>query len=413
MREDSLTGTGLAGSRDNRTDTKGVRAEWMILASVVLLVTLVFAVNVFLRSNTYVSSPERLVGALVRRVGQAPGWSLWGRGLEQPFPNRVLFRVLYIGIARTFGLDSFGIWLEFVALNYVLSLAQAFLLYFYCTRTLRLSRGTAALSIALVLLSFTHLFAFEYPVYVIEDVLAYVFLLGGLIALSKQQTVLFQLCVVLGVLTRETLLILLVVYFLYSGHSSILKGVAAIPGLLALALPRLLLGNMAYNPLEVSLAINLQRPVEALVFVFAAFGVLWCVIPFAWYENRLLGGTPLNRTIGVVAVALILIASLVGGRLRETRLVYLAFPWIVVPSAAYLVTQYDRLRRSRKLAQALRLIVPTFAVLAVGISLFVSIFRPLQQLVMSAPLPIAAYLLGSAGLSATFVIWQWEAHRHA
>lgn len=405
-----MSSTGVAESRGNPVATGEARADWLILAGVVLLVTCVFALNVFVRSDTYVSSPDQLATALVPRIGQAPGWNIWGKGLEQPFPNRVLFRFLYIGVARVLNLGPVGIWVEFVAFNYLLTLAEAFLLYFFCARTLRLSRGAALLSVALVQLSFTHVFAFEYPVFVIEDVLAYVFLLGGLMALSKRNTFWFQVCVVLGVLTRETLLILLVVYFLYSHDSLLRKGIAAAPGLLAFALPRLLLGNAAYDPLAVSLAVNLQRPAEAAVFVFAAFGVLWLAILFAWRED-LLSGTPLSRTIGITAVVLILIASVIGGRLRETRLVFLAFPWIVVPSVAYVVSQFGRLRRSGELARSLGPAVLVFVAGAVGLGLIASIVPPLQRLATSAPPPMAAYLLGSAALSLAFVVWQWEAHR--
>jgi len=391
---------------------RATRRQWVILVCIGLLITLVFAVNVFARSNTYVSSPERLVSALVRRVGQAPGWTVWGQGLEQPFPNRVLFRFLFVGFARTFNLNPFGIWLEFIVFNYVLSLAQAFLLYHYCTRALGTTRFAAALSVVLVHLSFTHVFAFEYPVYVIEDLLAYVFLLGGLIALSKRKPLWFQVCLVLGVLTRETLLILLFVYWLYSSDSLVRKAGAAVLGLAAFVAPRLLVGNMVYNPIEVSLAVNLQRPAEALIFVFAAFGVLWLVAPFAWREDGSLVGTPLDPLIAIWVVILILIASLVGGRLRETRLVFLAFPWIVVPSSAYLAAQWEGVKRAGALPAVLRLAVPVF----VGSGLVLGVLAlcsPLNRMIGSAPFLMRVYLLGLGALSIACLAWRWEARHHA
>jgi hypothetical protein len=409
--EDRVSSTERIEPPNNPSSLRAARHQWIFLACIFSLITLVFAVNVLARTNTYISSPDRLVNALVRRVGQIPSWTVWGEKLEQPFPNRVLFRFLYVGVARAFGLGPFGVWAEFVALNYALSLAQAFVLYFYCARTLALPRAVAALSVGLVHLSFTHVFAFEYPVYVIEDLLAYLLLLGGLTALSERKHRLFLACLVLGVLTRETLLILLVVYWLHSRDSLVPKAVAAVLGVAAFAAPRLLLGNMVYNPLQVSLSINLQRPVEALIFVFATFGVLWWTILLAWRENRWLIGTPLDRSIAIWAVILILIASLVGGRLRETRLVFLAFPWIVIPSAAYLVDQFERLKRARVVPAQLRLAVPVFVIsgLALGVLVLLS---PIRQMIGSAPPFMQIYLLGVGASSVAFAAWQWGAHRY-
>ena len=387
--------------------------EWAVVGGIIVLITIIFVVNVFVRHHTYLSSPELLATRLSLRFGDAPMWSLWGEGLEKPYAYRFLFRFLAVGLARLLHLGSFGFWLEYITLSYALTLLQALLLYFYCHSVIRLLWQAAALAVVLTSLSFTGLFAYEFPVWVVEDTLAYVFLLAGLIALSKRKDYLFQLCVVLGVLTRETLLLLLVVRWVYVHENFLKKLLASVPALLVLLIVRLSLGPW-YDPLVAGSNLNFSRPVEAVIFVFATFGVLWFIAPLAWRRGGVLWDTPLKGSISVLMVALILLTSLLGGRLRETRLVFLAFPWVVVPSAVYLTSWLEKPIRARTLVKLLGVSLFVCITMIIAIWILTSYIPAVRVMIDSPPLEMTMYLLASVFLSGVFVLWQiverWPEH---
>lgn len=247
---------------------------------------------------------------------------------------------------------------------------------------------------------------YEKPIWTVEDPLAYVFLLGGLTALSKRDSLLFQCCVVLGVLTRETLLLLVVVRWLYIKESLTKKLLVSVPGLLSLIIVRVALGgDIMYDPLAAGSRFNFQHPVEACVYVFATFGVLWLVAPFAWREDTELRDTPLNGRICLLVVLLIFLTSLYGGRLRETRLLFLAFPWIVVPSAVYIVTLLKQLADTRVLLKMFVVILCASVAWKVSSMFLVSLFPSIGEVVDSLPWEMSVHLAMSCLFTLIFILW--------
>lgn len=381
--------------------------EWMVFGMITLLITGVFAINVLVRDRPFISSPEVLTETLRLRIGVGPNWSLLGEGLERPYVYRFLFRFVTVGLARVAGLGVVGFWIEFVILSYLLTLLQAALLYFFCHPILKLTWQSAALSVVLTHLSFTSLFAYEYPVWVVEDSLAFVLMLGGLIALSRRNAPVFQVCVVMGVLTRETLLLLIAVYWLYSRDTIPAKLFAAIPALLALVASRVLLaGGLYYDPFAAGANVNFSRPLEATIFVFATFGVLWFIAPFAWRNVSQLDGTAVSRWISPLMVMLIFLVSLLGGRLRETRLVFMCFPWIVIPSSVYIMSWFKTPRTGGVVKRIRRVAVLMSVGLGVGVTILLLQTPSALALMDSAPPEIVVHIMLSVFLSGIFVSWQ-------
>ena len=108
-----------------------------------------------------------------------------------------------------------------------------------------------------------------------DDPLAYFLLHVGLICVIRRNTVGILVCTVLGVLTRETLLILPIVHLLFAAQSvqSRLSSVTA--GLLTYGGIRVLMGWERYAPIHTGLMVSLGKPVESLVAVALLLGVLW------------------------------------------------------------------------------------------------------------------------------------------
>lgn len=312
----------------------------MSLAILTLLLICIFVVNILFRGNTYLASPECFVNSsfssISVRFGSPPEWSLLGEGLQSPYASRMLFRFFLVGLVRLFNLHSVGIWLVFTSLNFIFSLLLTYSLFYFSRSVFRLRVSGAFLASFFYLISFTHIFAFEFPTWVFEDILGYVFLINGIVALSKRHYWLFQLCIVGGILTRENLLILLVAFWLYDNSKLRTKLAMTVPAILAFLIPRLLCGSGLYNPLDAGSIRNFQYPIESCGFLFATFGSMWIVAPIAWRNCSRFQDTLLSSNMCKMIILIIFLSTIIGGRLRETRLMFLAFPWIIIPSADYL-----------------------------------------------------------------------------
>jgi hypothetical protein len=113
--------------------------------------------------------------------------------------------------------------------------------------------------------------------------------------------------------------------------------------------------------LDLALQHNLHWPWAAAGFAFATFGALWLIAPLAWAQARTLRGTPLHGWVAAAAVLTIIVTTALGGRFIEHRVLFLAFPWFLIPAAAFL-TEADW--RSVKWSLALALTVPVIVAVA-------------------------------------------------
>jgi hypothetical protein len=139
----------------------------------------------------------------------------------------------------------------------------------------------------------------------------------------------------LGALTRETLLLLPLLYFFFAKDESIIRRfiIAGIPGAVWLSI-RLFMGHEEYDVWE-GLKWNLNNPEQVIGFLFITYNVLW--IPFLFHllfykKNVFSSSEPIRffyRT-AVFSLVIILLTTFFGGIYNEIRLLYLFSPWMIV-----------------------------------------------------------------------------------
>ena len=193
------------------------------------------------------------------------------------------------------------------------------------------------------------LFAFSLPVHTREDTLAYTLLFLGLAFLIDERRVAFLCISLLGVLTRETLLLLPLLYFFFSNDQNWIRRFvfAGHPGILWLSV-RLWMGQEKYDFWE-GLRWNLENPEQVVGFVFLTFNLCW--IPFLlhliFYRRSQKEKTPQLRFFyrtSLFTLAIILITTFVGGIYNEIRLLYLFSPWIIVIFVDFIWKNMDAIR---------------------------------------------------------------------
>lgn len=196
------------------------------------------------------------------------------------------------------------------------------------------------------------LMAFTTPVHTREDTLAYTLFFSGLIFLIRERRVPFVLISFLGVLTRETLLLLPLLYLFYSKDANILRRlmISAAPAALFVAV-RVFIGFDKYDVFE-GLKWNLNNPEQVVGFLFITFNVCW--IPFLLhllhYRHSLSAsqGSPVHffYKTSIFSLAVILLTTFVGGIFNEIRLLYLFCPWIIIICVDFVRSNLGVLKRA-------------------------------------------------------------------
>jgi hypothetical protein len=370
---------------------------------VLLLAAATFTLNVLLGGS--IASRDALSKELtVVRSQPEPHYA------QAPFRYRVLFRLIVDALAGAAALVSlpgappevssfvevsalappswvlYASWLS-VSLVCLLSVP---LLMRLLLRQLGFSEAWALLGAVFWLLSPPSYFAYIFPVHTRDDMLAQVFLILGLIGILTERLWLVVVCTVLGVLTRETLMVLPLVSLFWPrlawGHR--LGLVAA--GACTLVVVRLVLGWETYPALAWGLEYNARHPVEGVTGV-------WLVFSWLWYPavRGVLAGirrsapradtgpgqgdTPTKSADAEVAArrsfmvfsaipaSLVLLGSQVlFARLREIRISFLLAPWVIAASLDWL---QSRPRREGAPARPLR----RFDVLGLGACLWIGV----------------------------------------
>jgi hypothetical protein len=180
------------------------------------------------------------------------------------------------------------------------------------------------------------LLAYTLPVHTREDTLAYSLFFVGLIFLIKENRIWFIVISLLGVLTRETLLLLPLLYLFYSRDENIIRRllISGTPVLVWISI-RLILGMEKYDVWE-GLKWNLNNPDQVIGFLIITFNFCW--IPFLihliYYRSSLQSTEkqPVHffYKTSLFSLFIILATTFVGGIFNEIRLLYLFVPWIIV-----------------------------------------------------------------------------------
>lgn len=303
----------------------------------------------------------------------------WGIQTWIPMKYRVLFYWIVKGTWSTLFPQSgaIGFYGVFIFWSILLFYASLIAFYFFL-RTLDFSRSTSFVGCLLFLASPPVTLAYLH-VHTREDPLAYFLVVLAMVAVFKSKVVLVSLISILASLTRETTLIVPLVYLLVSGDSLRRRFLVFAPPVLSTLVLRILLGFVAYNPFFGSIR-NIEYPVETVCFLFMTFGVLWlpsfirlrdmrkqeCSPSYAW--RVLISSAP-------VALVLVMGTHVTLARAIENRISFLLFPWIIPLALHWFRANTGRIRTlaASRFYQAFAFFIFTFLSVAL---IYIQVDKP-------------------------------------
>lgn len=255
---------------------------------------------------------------------------------EAPWRYRVLGRVLLWLVWRAAALFDPALSAEQVLIigNWVIMAVVVGVFYTYLRHQLRLAAGWALAGGLAVITAFPVIWAF-FPLTdsTEADMLAYLWVVLGIVLLSQKRYGLFTAVTVAGALTRETTLVLVLVLAVVDDLPVWKRALLGIPPI-AVALLIRLAASPETGYLWLGWSVNSQFPLRALTYLFSSFGVWWLVGSTGWLSlrksaSRMAYGQALLVRSAPVAVGAILVTSAGLAILHETRIVFLAFPWLI------------------------------------------------------------------------------------
>jgi hypothetical protein len=309
---------------------------------IAISVTLFFTTNQFF--DGYLKSPTSLGREIQSNKDSLYHFNITSKA---PFKFRVLFPMIvsssYHLVAKKDDTELFyNVYKFWSALFYVLST----LVFFYLLRTLNFTESWSFFGTMIFLFMPAMMLAFTVPVHTREDTLAYLIFFLGLIFISKEKFWQLLFLSVIGAFCRETLLLLPLLYFLFSTDTLFKRGVVlAIPIVLWLLFRYL--NKESYDYLE-GLRWNMANPIQVIGFLFIAFGFQWLPLVHAVF-NRNFSFRANDRTSffyksSVLVFFMILVSTFLGGIFNEIRLLYLLAPWMVIFTLNYFLRNLKTLR---------------------------------------------------------------------
>jgi hypothetical protein len=266
----------------------------------------------------------------------------WQQQTRIPMKYRALFRWIVKGTWLSFLPNSGarGFYATYVFWSFVFFFSTAVALY-YWLRMLDFGKLLSFLGCIIFLSSPPVALAYVYPVHTREDPLAYLLVILGMIAVLRSEVTAVILISILGSLTRETTLIVPFVYLFYTKETLPVRFLVCLVSVSTMIGIRFFLGYQSYNSLVEGWAFNLRRLPETILFLFMVYGVFW--IPslagiyqrwknrasLSYYWRILLSSTP-------ACLGLILGTNLIFARIREIRIAFLSFPWIIPMALGWL-----------------------------------------------------------------------------
>lgn len=294
------------------------------------LLALAFCAEVW-GDTSAVSSPARLEEELwIGQPGMQPMYD------QPPFRYRLLFRAVVDAVTAALGGGEQGFtrggpvfWQAFL-----LASAVAWLLALAGVRALLHTVGLRGWQLAVGAIAFVAAFpvvhAYGFPTHTREDPLAYACMAWGLVFWLRGALVPFVLTAMVGVATRETLLTLAIVHVVNGPAPQRWRRLLHIAPIVAVVIAVRLGMGWRRHSLASSLD-NLQSWKETVLCLGLAFGCLW---PHALQalDARAPAAEPLRRLQGTwrLVLPLTLASVLVGGIMREMRLMFLVAPWALV-----------------------------------------------------------------------------------
>jgi hypothetical protein len=335
-----------------RPETDRFLVAWALYGSLVLLV---FVHQLFpeLGARGVIATEGMLAAELHASEEGGP----WGLGLLEPYCYRPLFRALVLAVWGALGGDGDTFHGVFVCLS-ALSLLGAAWAFDVLLRALGFASREAMLGVTLFLLGFPVLFAYDIPIHTREDLLGYAWIALTLLFVARDQPAAVALLGAVGVTIRETCLLGVLPFALVSRRPWPQRLLAYAPGLVAWLGVRVVQappGGADYAYVQISTAPLFEFPVEAALYLFATFGALWVAAAL-----RLLDPTPprhalLAPRVALSALAAVALTGWTMGMIREARITYVLFPFVVPLALDFFLSARARavLRSRAALAAAL------------------------------------------------------------
>lgn len=255
----------------------------------------------------------------------------WAMGRLEPYCYRPLFRALVLAVWGVVGGGGETFLGVFVCLS-ALSLLAAAWAFDALLRAIGFSSRAAMVGVSLFLLGFPVLFAYDIPIHTREDLLGYAWIALTLLFVVRDRSTAVALLGAVGVTIRETCLLGVLPFALLSRRPWPQRLLVYAPGLVAWMGVRVVQsppGGADYDYVRISTAPLFEFPGEAALYLFATFGALWVAAGL-----RLLDPTPprhplLSRPVVLAALAAVALTGWTMGMIREARITYVLFPFVV------------------------------------------------------------------------------------
>jgi hypothetical protein len=339
------------------------RIPYLLLLPV--LSAFVLVVNLKLVEGSSIASADALAWDLLGQNQAPPEWpDQWMWHQEAPYKYRILGKLPVWLTWRLFlsGRGPQGFLISFIAWAWIWLTAALFALRGYLADLRRndsageprpgpallAGKPGPLLGVLLFALSPPILFAFKFPVHSTpNDFLEYFLVLLAMLALLRGRPGRMSLLSCLAVFCRETSLLVPLTYLLVADGPWRRRLLWSLAPVLCWILLRLAWWE-AYNPVAGGLY-NLGVPLESLGFLFLVFGPLWLLL---LPGRRLAAGlepgwgwSALGSSFPWIAIAALAI-TLGLARVREIRILFILFPFVVPFCLAWFSAAEGRIRQA-------------------------------------------------------------------
>jgi hypothetical protein len=292
----------------------------------ILIGTASFSISNFLLNGS-LNNTQNLSGEL-----KSPPDSLylWKIANEPPFKYRVLHKTI---VSTTYKLiaghrdNNETFFLVYKLMSFFFHVAAIIAFYFFLAQSGLMAN--AFLGALLFSIMPPLMLAYNVPVHTREDTLAYILLTLGLLSIIRNKVGPIITLAILGILCRETLLLLPFVNLFFNYRQSIFMRlfIAAVSAGMFLLL-RLYFGMEYYNHWE-GLQWNIRNLDQVLGFGFISFGFLWLPFFISFVERDSKIANQLIYDSRLSVLFLIILTTFIGGIFNEIRILYFLAPWVI------------------------------------------------------------------------------------
>jgi hypothetical protein len=270
-----------------------------------------------------------------------------------PFFRRIPFTHMVSGLQSLTGLTARH---AFFTLQYLL-LAAVSILFYRFLRQIKFSFGWSLVGLALLLSAYPVLLGFSEPVHTWDDIWLYVMLILTLSSLIGRKLILATITFTIALYAREQTLTLYPLFmasiWLFGDRQKIVTRLALMAAPAALFAPYFIPGWQVPKPTDYISSVNWGSEGKTANSTFSllnSFGVLWLtwilgLVGYFWkkredcsFEERYIAW----GSIYAVATTLMVVMSV--GYMRETRLFFVPFLWVIPISLWWMRFVVERLQ---------------------------------------------------------------------